>query len=221
VPDAQLQFPTLAAILLAAGSSRRFGADNKLLAEIDGTPLVQRVGHALMNSGFERVIVVTGYQAEAIRNALHDLHGSIKHYVNNDAHSEGIGRSIAVGIATLPSTIDGALIAQGDMPDLDITLIAQLCRRFIDCGSDRIVVPWLDQGHDGGRQGNPVIWPRRLFSKLATLSGDEGAKRLIKTAGDAVERVVVHDGSAAIDIDTPDQLSAYKAAALARGREKH
>jgi molybdenum cofactor cytidylyltransferase len=220
VSEPSLGFPTLAAILLAAGSSRRYGADNKLLAAIDGTPLVRRVGHVLVSSRFELVVVVTGHQAEAIHIALLGLRGSFKQCVHNSAHDEGIGRSIAVGIAAVPPTVDGVLIAQGDMPDLSTELIAALCQRFIDTGSDSIVVPWLNDGHSGGRQGNPVIWPRRLFADLAALSGDEGAKPLIRSAGDAVERVFVSGTSAATDIDTPEQLNAYNAAALARAKSK-
>jgi molybdenum cofactor cytidylyltransferase len=213
-------FPTLAAILLAAGSSRRYGANNKLLVEIDGVPLVRRVNHVLVHCGFELVVVVTGHQADAIRTALADLRGSFKLCVHNRDHDEGIGRSIAIGIAALPPTVDGVLIAQGDMPDLNAELIASLCQRFIDCGSDRIVVPWLNAEQGGGRQGNPVVWPRRLFASLAALRGDAGAKPLIKAAGDAIERVPVSGTSAATDIDTPEQLDAYNAAALAQAQAK-
>jgi molybdenum cofactor cytidylyltransferase len=213
-------FPTLAAILLAAGSSRRYGANNKLLVEIDGVPLVRRVSHVLVHCGFELVVVVTGHQADAIRTALADLRGSFKSCVHNRDHDEGIGRSIAIGIAALPPTVDGVLIAQGDMPDLNAELIASLCQQFIDCGSDRIVVPWLNDEQGGGRQGNPVVWPRRLFASLAALCGDAGAKPLIKAAGDAIERVYVSGTSAATDIDTPEQLDAYNAAALAQAQAK-
>jgi molybdenum cofactor cytidylyltransferase len=218
-------FPTLAAILLAAGSSRRFGTENKLLADVDGMPLVRRVGHVLVIAGFELTVVVTGHQAEAIQIALLGLRGSLRRFVHNAAHDEGMGRSIAVGMAVVPPTVDGVLIAQGDMPDLNTTLITTLCQRFIDAGSDRIVVPWLESpGLDdrvpGGRQGNPVIWPRRLFPELAALSGDEGAKPLIRAAGDATVRVAVSDSSAATDIDTPEQLNAYNTAAFARAKAK-
>jgi molybdenum cofactor cytidylyltransferase len=197
-------FPTLAAILLAAGSSRRYGADNKLLAKIDGTPLIVRVATALVGAQFGEIIVVTGHDAPVLERTLKPVSSALR-FVHNPQHHDGMGGSIAAGVAALGPHINGVLIAQGDMPDVDTALIGALCQRFINCGSDRIVVPWLGEG----RQGNPVLWPRRLFADLAALRGDQGAKQLIKAAGDTIERVMISDTSAATDIDTPEQLAAY------------
>ncbi len=197
-------FPTLAAILLAAGSSRRYGADNKLLAKIDDQPLIARVATALVGAHLSDIVVVTGHEAPALVSLLKPIHSTLR-FVHNPQHADGMGGSIATGIAALSPHITGVLIAQGDMPDVDAALIGALCQRFIKCGSDRIVVPWLSDG----RQGNPVLWPRRLFADLAALRGDQGAKPLIKAAGDAIERVMISDTSAATDIDTPEQLAAY------------
>jgi molybdenum cofactor cytidylyltransferase len=202
---------------LAAGSSRRYGADNKLLASVEGSPLILRVATALAAARFQDVIVVTGHDAAAVAQALHPLSGQLR-LVHNPQHNDGMGRSIAVGIAALPPYIDGVLIAQADMPDVDASLITTLCQRFLAAGGDRITVPWIaGDPPGGGRHGNPVIWPRRLFPELAALSGDQGGKALIKAAGDLIERVTVSDTSAATDIDTPEQLAAYTSAKTNRG----
>jgi molybdenum cofactor cytidylyltransferase len=201
-------FPTLAAILLAAGSSRRYGADNKLLAQVDGSPLILRVATALAAARFKDIIVVTGHDAAPVAQALHPVSAALR-FVHNPQHHDGMGRSIAVGIAALPPGIAGVLIAQADMPDVDASLITTLCQRFLTTGRDRITAPWIADAAGGGRHGNPVIWPARLFPDLAALSGDQGGKALIKAAGDAIERVTVNDTSAATDIDTPEQLAAY------------
>jgi molybdenum cofactor cytidylyltransferase len=197
-------FPTLAAVLLAAGSSLRYGTDNKLLAKIDDTPLIARVATALVSAQFGDIVVVTGHEAPLLERALKPVSSTLR-FVHNPQHHDGMGGSIATGVAALAPHIKGVLIAQGDMPDVDAALIGALCQRFIKCGSDRIVVPWLGEG----RQGNPVLWPRRLFADLAGLRGEQGAKPLIKAAGDAIERVMISDTSAATDIDTPEQLATY------------
>jgi molybdenum cofactor cytidylyltransferase len=199
---------SLAAVLLAAGSSRRYGAANKLLAEIDRVPLVRRVADVLMTSGFQQVVIVTGHQAEAIQLALQNVPSRNRQFVHNSAFDDGMGRSIATGVAALPATVTGVLIAQGDMPDLTVDLIARLGQRFAATGSAHITAPWIVDER-GGRQGNPVIWPRRLFGQLAALTGDQGGRELIKAEGDAVERVPVGGSAAAVDIDTPAQLAAY------------
>ena len=92
------------------------------------------------------------------------------------------------------------------MPALTAELVASLLRAFTEAGGDRVVHPTLADG----RQGNPVIWPRRLFAELRKLSGDKGAKRLITAEGDAVVRVAAGGGAAEIDIDTAAELAAYE-----------
>jgi molybdenum cofactor cytidylyltransferase len=200
-------FPALAAILLAAGSSRRYGEANKLLACVEGRPLVAHVAAALTDAGLASTIVVTGHDAALIAQALAPVSAGLR-YVHNHRHAKGMGTSIAAGVAALPSGIDGVLIAQGDMPGVNTALVNMLARRFTEAGSDRITAPWLT-GH--GRFGNPVVWPRRLFPALAALTGDIGGKALLIAEAGTIERVAIADHSAATDIDTPDQLAAYSA----------
>ncbi len=199
------QAPVIAAIVLAAGSSTRFGDDNKLLAPIDGVPLVVRVIEAIKRGGIKQVYVVTGHQHEQITAAIAGL-GCC--FVHNERHLTGMGMSVACGVSALDDDVDGALIAQGDMPAVDGPLIATLCQRFVEGGGDRIVYPVLDDG----RQGNPVLWPKRLFTELAKLTGDKGAKPLIVSEDDRAIRIHSVGEAAAVDIDTPAELAAYEAA---------
>lgn len=193
---------TIAAVLLAAGSSRRFGAANKLLADIGGAPLVLRAAQALALSGVNELIVVTGHEAETVRIALGSLKAT---FVHNPHHLHGIGTSVAAGIGALPVHHAGALVVQGDMPNLDRAVIDQLIARFHACGGDRIVVP---VGPDGA-QGNPVLWPRRLFGALAALTGDTGGKTLIAVDAAGVECVAIGKASLFADIDTPADLKSF------------
>ncbi len=134
--------------------------------------------------------------------------GPGRHFVHNDRHGEGMGTSVAAGVAALDADVDGVLIAQGDMPAIDASLVATLCRHFVDTGCNRIVHPLLADG----RQGNPVMWPRRLFDKLRALTGDKGGKRLMEDEGAGTVGVVIAGDAAATDIDTPQELAAYLAA---------
>ena len=197
------QVPAVAAIILAAGSSRRFGDGNKLLAEINGAPMVVHVINAIEGGGIERLVVVTGHQPDRIAAATARRGRRITY---NERHGKGMGTSIAAGVKALDDDIDGVLIAQGDMPALDAELVASLLHAFAEAGGNRIVHPTLADG----RQGNPVIWPRRLFADLRKLSGDKGAKRLIVAEGDAVVRVATPGIAAEIDIDTAAELAAYE-----------
>ncbi|MEO7331276.1 MAG: molybdopterin-binding/glycosyltransferase family 2 protein, partial [Minicystis sp.] len=112
--DAQpLPEPAVAAIVLGAGSSRRMGAQNKLLAEIDGAPMIARVVDAVLATRARPVVVVTGHDEEAVRVALR---GREITFVHNARHEEGMSSSLRAGIAELGEDIDGALICLGDMP---------------------------------------------------------------------------------------------------------
>lgn len=197
--------PVIAVIVLAAGSSRRFGAENKLLVEIDARPLVTRVIEAIEAAGITRVIVVTGHEQELIEAATAKPG---RRLIHNDRHGEGMGASVAVGVAALDDEVDGVLIAQGDMPAIDAKLVANLRQHFIESGCDRVVFPRLADG----RQGNPVIWPKRLFGRLSALTGDKGGKRLIEAEGERAVSVAVTGDRASADIDTPEELAAYLAA---------
>ena len=211
--------PQIAAIVLAAGSSRRFGAANKLLAGIDGVPLVARVVARVAESrgenGVADIVVVTGHEREAVAAALEGLAVCLVH---NPRHGEGIGTSIAAGIAALGSEVEAALICLADMPETDPALIHQLIAAFAAAasfGAAPIIVPTT--GSDR-RQGNPVLWPRRHFAALSNLSGDQGAKALIAADAAHVVRIVSDGAAAAIDLDTPEALAAYIAARGTGGR---
>jgi molybdenum cofactor cytidylyltransferase len=193
----------VAAILLAAGSSRRFGADNKLLASIEGVPLVRRAALALRASRVDAILAVTGPDAAEVEAALAGL--GIR-FVANARHGEGLGGSIAAGVRALGESVAGALIAPGDMPALDQVPIDALLELFAAGGGDIVVYPALPDGS----QRNPVIWPRRLFPRLAALAGDRGAKPLLAECREDCRPVRVASAAAFVDIDTAGELDAYR-----------
>ncbi|MBW2161766.1 MAG: NTP transferase domain-containing protein, partial [Deltaproteobacteria bacterium] len=85
----------IAALVLAAGESRRMGDANKLTISVDGTPMVARVVDALQQSRAQRVIVITGHEPERIKEALS---GRDVEFVHNPDYAEGIGSSVRMGI---------------------------------------------------------------------------------------------------------------------------
>ncbi len=190
------------AVVLAAGSSRRFGAHNKLLADVNGVPLIQRVVSAISASEVEQIVVVTGHDADAIATALA---GNTVSLVHNDLHEQGIAGSIRTGIGNIDAAMDGALVCLGDMPETEPLLINRLIYRFAANDRRHIVCPVLP---DGSRR-NPVLWPRRFFPQLRELSGDSGAKQLICDLVADVQTVHVATAKVFMDIDTPDALARY------------
>ena len=148
--------PRVAAVVLAAGSSTRMGAVNKLLADIDGVPMLRRVVAMLRDPRLAERIVVTGAEADAVRAVLAGLDVRFSH---NAAYDEGIASSIRTGVAALPPDVDGALIVLGDMPRVAAADVALLLDAFDPDAGRSICVPVR-----AGRRGNPVLWAARCTS---------------------------------------------------------
>ena len=188
----------VAAIVLAAGLSRRFGYDNKLLQPLGTKTVVATTVAALMVAGADPIIVVTGHDAAAIGTAV-DGFGT--RCIHNPNFADGMGGSIAVGARELTNdNIAGAIIALGDMPYVKAETIAAL----IDAldAPDDIIVPTMD-----GRPGNPVLFGGKYLASLAACSGDVGAKAVLLQAADALKTIETGDPNIFQDIDRPEDLS--------------
>jgi molybdenum cofactor cytidylyltransferase len=188
----------IGAVVLAAGASQRFGADNKLLANIGGKPLIRWVSEETMHSGAE-VIVVTGCDHLLIEKALEGLPLRFAH---NLSWIKGMGSSIAAGVMALGPQVRGAFIVPGDMPFLTSTLLKDLMATFNESRGVSIVYPTTPVGE----QRNPVLWPRQFFPLLGSLSGSGGAKHLLATFVDFQKPVPVLDEGTFADIDFPRDL---------------
>ena len=194
--------PRIAAVVLAAGMSSRMGS-NKLMAELNGKPLVRHAVEAALASAAAPVIVVTGNEEAKTRAALSDLNVS---FVGNPDFARGLSTSLKTGIAAVPPDCDGAIVLLGDMPGVSAALIDKLIASF-DPGEDRAICV----ATRNGKHGNPVLWARRFFEEIASIEGDVGAKALVGAYGDLVREVEAADDAPLIDIDTPEALAAYRA----------
>jgi molybdenum cofactor cytidylyltransferase len=193
----------VAAVVLAAGRSSRMGGPNKLLEQIGGRPLVRIVTEAALGSRSRPVIVVTGHQRERVEAALAGLPVQLIH---NPRFADGLGTSLATGIAALPAKVDGAIVCLGDMPQVDAALIDRLIGAFDPDKGALVVVPTIE-----GERGNPVVWSRRFFPDLMAVEGDVGARYLIGRYAEAVTEVPLTGKAALTDVDTPEALQAVKA----------
>jgi molybdenum cofactor cytidylyltransferase len=194
--------PRIGALLLAAGQSRRMGGPNKLLAEVDGAPMVAYVARRLLASRARPITVVLGNQADAVEAALGKLPVE---RVRNPEFAGGLSTSLKRGIAALPSDLEGALICLGDMPLISGRHIDRLIAAFNPLEGRAIVVPTRR-----GKRGNPVLWSKRFFPEMAELAGDVGAKHLIGEHAELVAEVEMDDDAILVDIDTPEALEALR-----------
>ena len=190
----------IAAVVLAAGLSRRMG-QAKLLMPVGGRAIVRYVVESVLAGGVDLVWVVTGPDVEPIEAALAGLEVQI---AVNPAPAEGQASSLRAGIAALPASVDAVLIALGDQPSLAPSIIPALlaARRT----SPKLIV--APRYRDG--QGNPVLFKREIFPELLRLTGDQGARPIIQKEPARVEWVEL-DLPMPPDVDTLDDYEKIRA----------
>ncbi len=192
----------VAGLVLAAGRSSRMGEANKLLAPVRGEPMLRHAVAAQLASQARPVLVVTGHQQTEIADALDGLDVTLLH---NPDFAEGLATSLRAGIAAVPESAPGVIVSLGDMPNVTAPVLDRLAQAFADAPDALAVVPTLL-----GQRGNPVLLSRALFPAVAQLTGDQGARRLLEEAGEAVVEVPLDDPAIALDVDTPEALKAVE-----------
>lgn len=208
--EARAEARKVAALVLAAGRSSRMGATNKLMADVDGKPMVARTVDAVLASGAAGTWVITGHEAEMIERTLA---GRAITLVRNPDYADGLSTSLRCGLAALPSDVDGVLVCLADMPLITSGDIDRLISAWDPDVGRLICVPTF-----AGKRGNPIVWPRALFSEMAAVTGDIGARNLLAEHAEDVHEVAVTGRGVLMDVDVPEALAAV-CAELADGRE--
>lgn len=149
-------------------------------------------------------MVVTGYQAEQVLEALDGLDIAI---TDNPAYAQGLSTSLRAGIEALPSEVAGAVVCLGDMPLVEPAVIDRLISAFNPAEGRLICAPTHE-----GKIGNPILWGREYFAEIAALTGDRGARSLIDAHSDQVVEIAVANDAVITDIDTPEMLERLRSA---------
>jgi molybdenum cofactor cytidylyltransferase len=188
----------LAAIVLAAGASTRFGSA-KQLVRVAGRPLLHSaLAHAGEVAG-TAVTVVLGARAAELAPLLR--HSSASVLINRD-WQEGMASSIRLAVSRLPVGCSGVLLMVVDQA----ALTADDLKRLVSAW--RRQPGYIAAARYGTTTGVPAIFPRSMFADLQGLRGDIGARMLLQRNPDRVIRVPMP--SAALDIDTPEDLLALE-----------
>jgi molybdenum cofactor cytidylyltransferase len=188
----------VAAIILAAGASRRLGRPKQLVT-YNGETLVARAIRIAREAGFQPVIVVLGAERETVRAAVGEADVI---FVENEGWREGIASSMRAGISALDHVFakpEGVLIMPCDQPRLSDEHLTRLRDLFVQDTEPGIVASFYE-----GVRGVPAVFPRTAFQELMKLSGDVGARRLLADPAHPVIDVPFAGG--AIDIDSPEDM---------------
>lgn len=188
----------IAAIVLAAGASHRFGAADKLQAHLDNETVLGRSLAAYADAPLARKIAIT----RPDKNLAAICAAAGFEVIINHRADDGMGTSIATGIVAMQGETH-ALIGLGDMPRLQPQTVALLSQSAENSGrSNSIIMPT-----HANKPGHPRLFAAVHFNALAALTGDMGG-RLIIEGCDNVMEMPVNDAGVMLDIDTQDHLSA-------------
>lgn len=185
----------IAAILLAAGTSRRFGTDDKLLAPLAGEPLVLHAARRIVELAPGRRIAVCRDAGGTLAQRLTELGFAI---AVNPHPDRGLSRSLACGVAEAArGPAAAALICLADMPFVTAAHLQRLLARF-----DPDTAPVVASG-DGEAAMPPALFARAMFDRLCAGEGDRGGKVLLAGAA-----IIPASPGELRDIDRPGDLPA-------------
>lgn len=191
------------AIVLAAGAGSRFGG-GKLLAPWAGGVLLDGALAAAFAAPVVRVIVVTGADGEAVADAARTFaqgagQAARLHVVYADDHAQGMGVSLRRGAAELSADCAGVFVLLGDMPRVPHGVLLPLAEAI--CAGAPAAAPVFE-----GQRGHPALIGAELLPGLLTLTGDAGARSILKDLGDRLARVVAPDDGVLFDVDERGDL---------------
>ncbi len=185
--------PRVAGIILAAGKSSRMGRTKQLLP-FRGQTILECVVDCALASSLQRVIVVLGHQADALEPLLKGRDVTV---VINCLYDKGQSTSLKAGLRAVTEEDEAVLFLLGDQPLVTPETINRILTAYETSPASPIVLPVFE-----GKRGNPVLFSRETFSRLETLSEDQGARPLFEEYAGRILPVPVADPSIHFDIDT-------------------
>lgn len=162
----------ISAIILAAGQSKRFGSDNKLIKKYNKKYLINHIIGTLLKSKVNKIIVVLGFQKSKVRKIT--VKNKKINFVINKNYKSGMASSIKTGLKEISKNNVGFLIVQADMPLISMKIINSLCYA-IRKKNKEIVAPIYKRNI-----GNPIGFKSSMIKILNKTKGDSGAKKIIK-----------------------------------------
>ncbi len=200
--------PMIAGIILAAGESKRFPSQNKLLYELSsGKSIIESTVLAFLNSNIDYLYVVTGHDAEVIEKIItpitSEFEKKVKFVYNENYKSGGMSSSVIKGI-TAVNKADAALITPADIPLIPSELINIMITKFLSDTPD-IIIPTHDN-----RKGHPILFNSVLFPEIRTISESKrGLKQITTKYKKQILFLPTQDAGILKDFDTPKDMNKF------------
>lgn len=187
----------MAAVILAAGASRRMGRTKQLLP-VEGEPMVRRAARRAIAAGLSPVVVVLGHDAERVRAALAGLTVS---FATSPDPTGPTSASLHAGLRALDETVPATVVLLADMVHVTETMLRSLVERSRSRGAA------LEVSRYGEVLAPPLLFPRARWPELLAWHGEGCGKAVVRAH---LDEASVHDWPAAalLDVDTPADYDA-------------
>ena len=182
-------------IVLAAGTSSRLGRPKQLL-ELHGKPLLQHVVDTATAAPLDEIVVVLGYEADAVREVI--AFPERARVVVNADFALGQSTSLRAGIDAAGASSDAVVIVLGDQPGVSAELIALVVQTWLETGAPIVRATFR------GAPGHPVLFARSEWGALRDVGGDRGARDLLAGVPERVRDVEMGTDPPP-DVDTWEQ----------------
>lgn len=190
----------LPVLLLAAGRSSRMGGCDKLMEPVGGVPLILRQARAVVAAGLDLSVALPGPDHPRARA----LEGMPHRPLGLPGSAEGLGGTLRDGVAALPGT-GRFMILAADLPGITSEDLARVAGT--DPGAARVVIAT----DAAGALGHPVLFDGSLRAAFAALSGDDGARAIVRSQKGAILTVALPCDHATRDLDTPEDWARFRA----------
>ena len=184
----------ICAVVLAAGLSRRMGAQ-KLLLPFGGKTVVAHIVDQILASAVDEVHVVVGHEGRRVSRELSDRRVSV---VTNPDYESGMLSSVRCGLAALGQECRAVLVALGDQPSVTSKLIDRMVQSFA-ATQKQILVPFYD-----GRRGHPLLFSQVYRDEIIAHYDDVGLRGLLRAHPDEVFELSVSSSAVLSDMDCPE-----------------
>ena len=185
----------IAAIVMAAGLSRRMGSP-KLVLPWGETTVIGRVVKVLSQAGVEEIVVVTGGGRQLVEAALKDAPARI--VFNPRFEDDSMALSLQAGLNSLPEAIQAALVVLGDQPQIEVAAVRAILQAYRE-GHYLLIVPSYRQ-----RRGHPWLLHRSLWREVLNLHPPKTLRDFLRDCSEHIHYLVVDTDSVVSDLDTPE-----------------
>ena len=183
------------AVVLAAGSSTRFGR-TKQLEHFEGVSLAAGAMRKAESVCGAQSVLVTGKDWQKVADTCAPLAG---YFVINTDYEQGLASSIACGVRAVAESADAILLMLADLPLVTTEHLTNLVNAWAESPQTIVASAFEDT------LGPPIVFPKSDFDALMQLSGDRGARPIIDANKERVQAIACEE--AAFDIDRPEDLA--------------